>query len=72
MTHQPKTSLTGELSHGRGAAETAADSARFSRGQSWDSFLETLPRNVQPWPDEEASPRQPALKKDNRSKDDDC
>lgn len=64
MTHQPKPSLTGELTHSRGVAETAADSARFGRGKSWDSLLANLPRNVRPWPDEEASPTQPALKKD--------
>jgi hypothetical protein len=71
MTRQPKTSYTAEAANSRGVAETAADFARFLRGQSWDDVYANLPRNVTPWPDEEAAPRQPAYKKDESAKDDD-
>jgi len=72
MIHQPKGSFTAESDNSRGVAETAADFARFRRGQSWDHVHADLPRNVAPWPDEEAAQRQPALRKDDTAKMDDC
>jgi hypothetical protein len=72
MTHQPKPSYGGDLTYSRGAAETAADFAKVGRGHRWGSFPASLPRNVRPWPDEEAPPMRPGLKKDDSPKDDDC